>query len=194
MAKLSINKVSAIESLNYLHSYQINYQLPSGKQKIWELVSRSDKERLSDEIFNQASYTDGATIFATDRTKTHVVLIKEYRVAAGRYLYALPAGLIDKGETIEQAAIREFKEETGLTLEIAKVAKERYTSVGLTNEKINLVYGYYSGTPSNAFSEETEDIEPLIVNRAQAIEILENEEVPIRTALLLESFFKIDQF
>ncbi len=194
MAKLKITKIAPVKSFDYLHNYQINYQLPSGKQKIWELVSRSGIERLQDEILHKANYSDGVTILATDRARAHVVLIKEYRVAAGRYLYALPAGLSDENETIEQAAIREFKEETGLTLEVAKVAKERYTSVGLTNEKINLVYGYYSGTPSSAYSEETEDIEPLIVNREQAIEILENKEVPIRTALLLESFFKINLF
>ncbi len=194
MSKLSIANIKNVKSLDYLNTFHINYQLASGKQKVWELVSRSGIERLQDEILNNASFSDGATIFATDPAKEHVVLIKEYRVAAGRYLYALPAGLIDQGETIEQAAIREFKEETGLTLQVAKVARERYTSVGLSNEKINLVYGYYSGTPSTAFVEETEDIEPLIVNRDQAIDILANKEVPIRTALLLESFFKIDQF
>ncbi len=194
MSKLNIVNIRNVASLDYLNTFHINYQLPSGKQKIWELVSRSDIDRLQDEVFNRASFSDGATIFATDRAKQHVVLIKEYRVAAGRYLYALPAGLIDRGETIEQAAIREFKEETGLTLQVAKVARARYTSIGLSNEKINIVYGYYAGTPSNAYVEETEDIEPLIVNREQAIEILETKEVPIRTALLLESFFKIEQF
>ncbi len=194
MPKLKIKNIRKARQLSYLYSYQIDYQLPSGKTKVWEMVSRSDMTRLKDEIENHAAYSDGATIMATDRNKQKIVLIKEYRVPAGNYLYALPAGLVDADETIEQAAIREFKEETGLALEVVKIAKARYTSVGLSNEKINIVYGYYSGTPSNSFVEESEDIVPIIVDRTMAIDILQNQEVPIRTALLLEAFFKIDPF
>ncbi len=194
MSKLKIKQIRRANALNYLNGFQIDYQLPSGQTRVWEMVSRGDIARLSDEIENQASYSDGVSIMATDRDRQKIVLIKEYRVTAGNYLYALPAGLVDAGETIEQAAIREFKEETGLALEVVNIAKPRYTSVGLSNEKINIVYGYYNGRASAHFSEESEDIEPLIVDRATAIEILQNREVPIRTALLLEAFLNIDPF
>lgn len=42
-----------------------------------------------------------------------VILQKQYRPPVGRVTVEIPAGLIDAGETAEQCAERELKEETG---------------------------------------------------------------------------------
>lgn len=42
-----------------------------------------------------------------------MVFVKQYRFGIGQYMLELPGGIIDKGETHENAAIREFSEETG---------------------------------------------------------------------------------
>lgn len=42
-----------------------------------------------------------------------VVLQKQYRPPIGKIVIEVPAGLVDAGESPEQAAIRELKEETG---------------------------------------------------------------------------------
>jgi ADP-ribose pyrophosphatase len=47
----------------------------------------------------------------------HVILIRQYRHAVGTWLWEVPAGSIDPGETPEQAARRECHEEIGLVPE-----------------------------------------------------------------------------
>lgn len=42
-----------------------------------------------------------------------VLLIRQYRYAAEQYLYEIPAGRLDPGESPEQCAHRELQEETG---------------------------------------------------------------------------------
>ena len=81
--KLTITQIRQIETLKYLKAFEIDYLDKKGSLKKWELVSRHGEDRLKDEINNGALYSDGAMIFATNRDKTHVVMLKEFRVSAG---------------------------------------------------------------------------------------------------------------
>lgn len=53
------------------------------------------------------------------------VLMIRRRVAEGELSWQFPAGGIEAGETVEDAAVRETVEETGLTVEAVKVLGER---------------------------------------------------------------------
>ncbi len=191
---LVVKSVKSVEKLKYLHAFSIDYQTKSGQQATWEIVSRGSLERLKGEIFQGQVYSDGAVIFACNRERSHVVLLKEFRVSSGDYLYMLPAGLSEEGELAKNAAEREFYEETGLALEVVHVACPRYVSVGIINECVTVVYGYYTGEVSQKHLTDEEDIEVVFVDRVEAQKIMETKAVCLRTALLLQNFFGLSPF
>ncbi|GAU78105.1 NUDIX hydrolase [Fusibacter sp. 3D3] len=191
---MKVKKITQLDSLKYLKGYGIDYITKEGNLAYWELVSRAGLERLESEIFEGKIYTDGAMIVASDENRKKLVMIREYRVSAGKYVYMFPAGLIDAGENIEEASIREFKEETGLMFKPVSISVPRYVSVGIVNERVNVAYGYYFGTPSTTYQTEHEEADIVIVDCMEAKRILETEEISIRSALILEHFFKLNAF
>jgi ADP-ribose pyrophosphatase len=191
---MKVTQITAIDKLNYLHAFEIKYMDKKGSPRTWELVSRHNIDRLSAEIFDEERFSDGTMIFATNREKTHVVLLREFRISAGHDIFMLPAGLSDGDEPVEVTSAREFKEETGMAFEFVSKAPPRYASVGITNERVEIAFGYYSGEPSTAFQSDNEAAEILFVDREMAIQILENEDVSVRSALLLEHFFNLNDF
>jgi 8-oxo-dGTP pyrophosphatase MutT (NUDIX family) len=64
-----------------------------------------------------------------------VLGVTQPRPALGQTTWELPAGLVDEGETPEEAALRELAEETQLTGTLSFIA-QAYTSPGFSDEKI----------------------------------------------------------
>jgi ADP-ribose pyrophosphatase len=68
-----------------------------------------------------------------------IVLIRQYRYAAGGYLYEVPAGRPDRpGEPWDECARRELREETGLTAGGLRFLTTIWTTPGFTDERIHL--------------------------------------------------------
>lgn len=102
-----------------------------------------------------------------------LVLTREYRAPLGAYELAVPAGLIDAGETAEEAARREFREETGLTLKrVVHVSPPTASSAGLTDETVSLVYGEAEGRVSDAHQTKFEDIEVRLASLSDLRQLL----------------------
>ena len=95
-----------------------------------------------------------------------VVLIRQYRPVIGRYILEAPAGVIDPGETPEEAARRELEEETGLRATRLIPVGKGYTSPGYSTE---MLYLYVALDP-----EEGE-------KRPEEHEIVENQVFPLDT-------------
>ena len=92
-----------------------------------------------------------------------ILLVRQFRPPAGKYMIEFPAGLVDPGEDIETTAHRELYEETGYQGKFLFATSPGYSSPGLTGEAVALCVmeidgGKYPVTPEN-HQEECEDIE-----------------------------------
>ncbi len=136
---------------------------------------------------------DGVIIYAVHKgEKDRIVLVKQYRYSIGDYIYELPAGLVDEGEDYKITAVREMKEETGLSFQPVEYedfySESFFTTVGMTDESCRTVYGEAFGEPSNAYLEASEDIEVVLADRAQAKEILKSQKASVMAGYLLMNF------
>jgi ADP-ribose pyrophosphatase len=66
-----------------------------------------------------------------------ILLLKQYRYAAETFLYEIPAGRLDPGETPLECARRELMEETGCEAERIDYLYSFYTTPGFTDEQIH---------------------------------------------------------
>jgi len=129
-----------------------------------------------------------------------LVVIKEFRVPLQDYEFSLPAGLIDKNESIEEAARREFFEEVGLNVtKIKHISPFIINSAGLSDESISIVFCEAEGEISNKNNESSEEIEIIIADKNKVQEILENpnNKISAKAWLIFNSFigrnfFKIE--
>jgi ADP-ribose pyrophosphatase len=82
-------------------------------------------------------HNGSAVMMAIDKKK-RVLLVRQYRLPADRYLWELPAGKVDEGETPLQAAKRELIEETGYRARTWKKMVSFYPSPGFVAEKMTI--------------------------------------------------------
>ena len=78
-----------------------------------------------------------AVMIAVDK-KDRVLLVRQYRLPAGKHLWEFPAGTVDEGEKPAQTAKRELIEETGLRAKKWKKLGTFYPSPGLSAEKMTV--------------------------------------------------------
>lgn len=90
------------------------------------------------EIRRDIVHHPGSAVMLAVDEKHRVLLVRQYRLPARRYLWELPAGRLDPGETPLRAARRELAEETGFRARRWKKLVSFYPSPGYVSEKMTL--------------------------------------------------------
>lgn len=103
----------------------------------------------------------GAVAVIAVTPERRLVLVRQYRYAAGRPLLEIPAGTLEPGETPEDTARRELREETGYTAENLRPLGSFYSAPGFCDEVIHLFLadGLTPGEPDTDFGEEIHLVE-----------------------------------
>lgn len=175
----------------YLNLYQLRATSRDGDEFPYYVASRR-RDEADIKAVTKDNRADGVVIYGVyGENRDKVVLIRQYRYPAGGYVYEFPAGLVEPGEDIQEAGIREMKEETGLAftpIDAGSYSRPFFTTVGLTDESCAMLFGYCQGSPSSEGQEETEDITVILADREECRRILAQEKVALMCAYMLMHF------
>jgi ADP-ribose pyrophosphatase len=80
----------------------------------------------------------GSAVMMPVDARGRILLVRQYRLAARAALWELPAGRVDEGETVLQAARRELLEETGIRARTWKKLVSFVASPGYLSEKMTI--------------------------------------------------------
>jgi ADP-ribose pyrophosphatase len=122
-------------------------------------------------------HSGSVVILAVDESakEKQVLIERQYRHAAGRFLYELPAGRIDQGESELSAAKRELLEETGYSARSWKRILRFWASPGFVAEAMS-IYLARELKAGTAQPEEDEAIELQLVPLRRAVKmVMENK-------------------
>lgn len=142
----------------WLTLQEVAYTDTTGKAKTWEFAQRQGKT--------------GSVCIVARTPQREIVVIEQMRYPLGRKALELPAGLIDAGESVETAALRELAEETGYSGEITGLGPVVYNSPGLTDESVQMVHVQTNGK-GEATPETCEQIEVMTIAEGHLLETLD---------------------
>lgn len=112
-----------------------------------------------------------------------LLLLRQYRYAADGYIYEVPAGRLDSGESPASCAARELKEETGCTAATLEPLFTMFTTPGFTDETIHvfMATGLVHGESAR---EADEFADVVIMPLSEALELIRTGEImDAKTAL-----------
>ncbi len=112
---------------------KIEYTDQVGKARTWEVASRKTRGKAGVDAVAM-----GNILLHPSRPPSTTVVI-QYRPPLDAYTVEWPAGLIDAEETAEEAAVREFDEETGYDCRVLSVSPVQAADPGLSSANMQLV-------------------------------------------------------
>ena len=142
----AIGKIEKKAGSKFLSFYEMEAVHRDGSSSPYYMASRND-DGSSLTAVTHTVRPNGVTIYSLLEDK--VVLVRQYRYPLGGYVYEFPAGLVEPGEDIAAAAVREMYEETSLVFApiASPFSRPYFSSVGMTDESCCLVFGRCQGTP-----------------------------------------------
>jgi ADP-ribose pyrophosphatase len=108
------------------------------KNKLFSVSEEHVVDPSGFEIKRAIVHHNGSAVMMAVDGRKRILLVRQYRLPARSYLWELPAGKLDKGETPLQAAKRELAEETGYHAKHWKKLVTFYPSPGYVAEKMTI--------------------------------------------------------
>lgn len=155
---------------------QVAYEGPLFRVMRDQVLEPNGKESRRDVIRHNGSVVILAVDPGKKKKDPWIVIERQYRHAAGQYLWELPAGKLDAGETPVAGAKRELAEETGYQAHKWSPLVEYFASPGFLGEsmKVFLAEGLIAG---EARPEEDESIDFRLVKLSELLELIDKGKI-----------------
>jgi len=147
-----INSVDPVGSTRWLALKTLNYTDEKGAERKWDMATRTTKQAIdkADAVLIIPILRHGGSSPNPNNSKKlktstpatlDTIIVRQYRPPMQAYTLEFPAGLIDKDETPEKAALRELYEETGYIGEQIIPASSPLLCMtpGLTDESVHMI-------------------------------------------------------
>lgn len=174
---MKLLRLQKVKDGKYLKNYELTYLNKKGNEKVYEIVSRNEIPDVAS-IGNRVS---GVSIVAYCGDK--MLLLREFRMGVNHDVYNLCAGMIEKGESIEECIQRELYEETGLHVKkILQILKPSFAAVAFSDVKTQIAFVEVAGEFEDHTSE-NEKITARFYKKEEVLELLETEEFSSRAQI-----------
>lgn len=149
MKKVTVVSKKTLWEGKFLRFVLTSYLDKSGSLREWESFERVNCE--------------GIVVIVPITDTDEIILTRQFRPPVNGYVIEFPAGLNDKGDSLEEAAIRELLEETGYSAEKMIYLTEGPMSSGASGEILTAFLAKGLTFKGIGERDETEDIEVLRV-------------------------------
>lgn len=150
------NKVYAGKAVDFCNDEII---LPDGKKATREYIDHP-----------------GAVAIVPFVNKTDIILVRQYRYPVDKITYEIPAGKLDKKESLLKCAKRELKEETGYSAKTIKKLISFWPSSAFSNEEL-VIYAAKDLVCGKVNPDEDEFIENLIIPFKKALQMIKQGKI-----------------
>lgn len=170
------------------------------------------KYKVKHKLFNNKSIVvnsnimnlqNGVGILLYDRQKDKVVLIEQFRFgpineALNPWLIEIIAGINDADESVDEIAIREVFEETGITVQKVFPMISYLVNPSTTNQKIDLFYAFIDSTQldenkTHGLISEGEDIKMHIMDLDTACKYIESGKINNSLTIIALLWLKLNK-
>jgi ADP-ribose diphosphatase len=188
---MKILDATVINKGRFMSTLAVTYEDQRGNTKQWQMVSRQAHPKC---LSGNLQRPDAVIIVPYHRLENKLVVIREFRVPVGGFQYGFPAGLLDAGENMVDSAARELHEETGLTLvSVYRHSPAIFSSAGITDEAVSMVFVEVEGTPATHHNEASEDIEVFLMDCREVNGLLQRTDIVFgaRAWLVMDAFARM---
>ncbi|MDL2263231.1 NUDIX hydrolase [Synergistaceae bacterium OttesenSCG-928-I11] len=147
-----------------------------GSERLYEgriLNLRRDSVKLPDGRIRQREVVehDPAVVIVAENDNGELLLIEQFRYPIAEAILEFPAGIVERGEDYEEAAVRELQEETGWKPGSLELVAEVFASPGFTTELFVIFYA--TALTQNKLPEDDDEfIVPRFYTRAEVERLL----------------------